>query len=149
MSLESSHTGVHIDSFVNVFVMLESPRHNCFLVGCSPAFMRLTPYGASRLVHAMPALSVKSRRAQSQHCAVGMRKSMIIRLRPCMTSVHLYLTHCHPPFAQHSRLPVPQACGLAFSISLSRPSNLDEGPMGSSSLPPRPSVHLLLRHAQA
>ena len=42
-----------------------------------------TPHGASRLVHAMSAWSVKTRRAPSRHC----RDARVYghRLRPCMT----------------------------------------------------------------
>ena len=43
---------------------------------------RQTRHGASRLVQAMSAWLVKTRRAPSRHI-VGMRWSMAIRLRPC------------------------------------------------------------------
>ena len=55
---------------------------------------RPTPHGASRLVQAVPAWSVKTRRAPSRHY-IGMRGSMVIRLQPCMTRAH---TPAPPPF---------------------------------------------------
>ena len=46
---------------------------------------RRTPHGASRLVQAMSAWSVKTRHAPCRHCGVvGMRGSMVMRPRPCM-----------------------------------------------------------------
>ena len=48
------------------------PPHMWFLVGCNSPFMRLaarrTPHGASRLVQAISAWSVQTRRAPSWHC---------------------------------------------------------------------------------
>ena len=55
---------------------------------------RRTPHGASRLVLAMSAWSVKTRRAPSRH--VEMRGSMVIRLRPCMIM-------STPPRRHHAR----------------------------------------------
>ena len=47
---------------------------------------RRAPHGASRLVQAMSAWSVKTRRLRPG--IVGMQGSMVIRLRPCINRVH-------------------------------------------------------------
>ena len=68
---ESGHTGEQINSFDAVTRMQETPPHKRFLVGWSSAFMhatRRTPHVASRLVLAMSAWSVETRRDPSQHC---------------------------------------------------------------------------------
>ena len=55
----------------NAIRMQESPRHKRFLVGCMQLTLhatRRTPHGASRLVLAMSAWSVKTRRAPSRNC---------------------------------------------------------------------------------
>ena len=54
---------------------------------------RRTPHGALRLVLAMSAWSVRTRRSPSLYCRDG---SMVIRLRPCMTI-------STPPPSQHCR----------------------------------------------
>ena len=69
----SVHTGKQINSFGAVIHMQESPPHERLLVGCSsqPTLhaTRRTPHRASRLVQAMPAWLVKTRRAPSRHCS--------------------------------------------------------------------------------
>ena len=60
---------------------------------------RRTPHGASCLVLAMSAWSVKNRRAASRHCRDA--RVYVIRLRPCMTPSSpppRKRTHQHPAF---------------------------------------------------
>ena len=60
-----------LNSFNPVIHMQESPRHKRFLVGCSWLTVhatRRTPHGVSRLVLAMSAWSVATRRTPSRHC---------------------------------------------------------------------------------
>ena len=62
----SGHTEKRLNSFDDVIHEQETSPHTRFLVGCSSPFMR--PHGASRLVLAVSAWSVKTRRAPSRHC---------------------------------------------------------------------------------
>ena len=60
-----------IDSFDAVIHMQESSLHKRFLVGLMQLTLhatRRTPHGVARLVLAMSAWSVKTRRAPSRHC---------------------------------------------------------------------------------
>ena len=63
--------------------------------------MRLapTPHGASRLVQAIPARSVKTRRAPSRHCR-DVKVYGHIRLRPCMILRSIEYTTPRHPYAR-------------------------------------------------
>ena len=65
--------------------MQESPPHKAVLsLGCSPPFMRLAGHlhGASRLVQAMSASSVNTRRSPSRQCRDA--SVTVMRIRSCM-----------------------------------------------------------------
>ena len=62
MNLELTPRPIQINSFRAVIHTLESPPRKGFLEVCSP-----TPHGAWRLVQAMSAWSVKTRRAPFRH----------------------------------------------------------------------------------
>ena len=64
------HARKQATSLDAVIRMQESPPQKRFLVGCSSPLMRLaqTPHGASHVVQAVSAWSVKTRRVPSRHC---------------------------------------------------------------------------------
>ena len=68
--LEMPYRKKKIDSFDVVIQMPKSPPHKRFLVGFTSPFMRHAeyPHGPWRLVLAMSAWSVKTRRAPSRQC---------------------------------------------------------------------------------
>ena len=66
----SGHSGKQINSFDAVIHMQEKSASNAFLSRMQLTLheTRRTPHGASRLVLAMSAWSLKTRRAPSRHC---------------------------------------------------------------------------------
>ena len=66
----SGHIGKQINSFDAVIHMQEKSASNAFLSRMQLTLheTRRTPHGASRLVLAMSAWSLKTRRAPSRHC---------------------------------------------------------------------------------
>ena len=75
-----------------------SPRHTRFLVGCSSSCVRLAGHLTFRFAlgasNVCALVGEKPKVSPSRHRMMGMRRSMVIRLRPCMISrVHRNLQY--------------------------------------------------------